>query len=243
MELIYQQEFTVTENLADRFGRAKSSAVLYFIQEAAGKHCRLLEADHDVLADRHLFWAISRNRVQIDRLPRLHETFTVETWPMPTTRVAYPRAVTARDKEGNVLFRSVSLWVLMDDRTRALVLPGKSGVTVPGTLTGAELSTPTSIAARPTENPVTRQVGFSLLDRNGHMNNTRYMDWVDDLLPSAFHEHHPVRELSICYLNEAREAEQIHLSHILSDGPVLTVNAERENGENRDRIFAAQVVF
>jgi len=162
---------------------------------------------------------------------------------MPTTRVAYPRAVTARDKEGNVLFRSVSLWVLMDDQSRSLILPGKSGVTVPGTLTGTELSVPHAIAAQPMENAVTRRVGYSLLDRNGHMNNTRYMDWVDDLLPSAFHEHHPVRELSICYLNEAREAEQIRLSHILSDGPVLTVNAERENGENRDRIFAAQVVF
>lgn len=243
MEPIYRQNYTISHIHVDRFGLAKPSVLLYFVQEAAGEHCSLLAVDRENLAHKHLFWAVTRNKVQVTRLPRLGETITVETWPMPTTRVAYPRSVVAYDKDGNELFRSISLWVLMDDRTRAMILPGKSGVTVDGTLTGTELSVPHAIAARPMENTAKRQVGYTLLDQNGHMNNTRYMDWLDDLLPSAFHEHHRVQEFTLCYMNEAREGDEITLRYELSDGPTLTVDAQRQNGAETDRIFSAQILF
>ena len=239
MEPIYKHQFTVTENHVDRFGRVKPSVLLYYVQEAAGRHCSLLAVDHDTLSHRHLFWAVTRNRVQITRLPRLGEKVFIETWPMPTTRVAYPRSVVAYDENGLELFRSISLWVLMDDRTRAMILPGKSGVMVDGTLTGTELDVPRAIVARPMGSSRVCSVGYSLLDRNGHMNNTRYMDWTDDLLPSEFHRDHPVQEFTVCYLNEAREGDAITLGYELSDGPVLTVDATREG----ERIFSAQILY
>ena len=239
MQPIYKHQFTVAGNHVDRFGRAKPSVLLYYIQEAAGQHCALLAVDHDTLSHKHLFWAVTRTRVQITRLPRLGEKVFIETWPMPTTRVAYPRSVVAYDEKGVELFRAISLWVLMDDRTRAMILPGKSGILVDGTLTGAELTVPRAIAARPMANSRTCAVGYSLLDRNGHMNNTRYMDWVDDLLESDFHREHPAREFTLCYLSEAREGDEIALSYELSDGPVLTVDAIRDD----ERIFSAQILY
>ena len=239
MEPIYKMQFTLSNSHVDRYGRAKPSALLHFVQEAAGSHCALLAVDRDTLSHKHLFWAVSRNRVQITRLPRLGETIYVETWPMPTTRVAYPRSVVAYDRQGSELFRSISLWVLMDDRTRAMILPGKSGVLVDGTITGKELAVPHAIATRPMDASVTRSVGFSSLDCNGHMNNTYYMDWVADLLPSDFHQDHPVQEFTVCYMNEAREGDEIGLSFALDHGPNLTVDAQR----NGDRIFSAQVLF
>lgn len=239
MEPIYTQEFTLEHMHVDCFGRAKLSSLLYFVQEAAGQHSSLLAVGGDMLSHKHLFWAVTRNRMQITRLPRLHETITVETWPMPTTRVAYPRSVVAYDAHHNELFRSISLWVLMDSRTRAMILPGKSGVVVDGTLTGTELTAPHAIATRPMEHTVQRQVHYTLLDQNGHMNNTRYMDWVEDLLPSTFHKQHPVQEFTVCYLNEARETEEIAVGYALTDGPVLTVDATGKSG----RIFSAQIVF
>ena len=243
MEPIFKQNFTISEIHVDRFGRVKPAVLLYFLQEAAGQHCSLLAVDHDTLSHKHLFWAVTRNRVQVTRLPRLGETITVQTWPMPTTRVAYPRSVVAYDEAGNELFRSISLWVLMDDRTRAMILPGKSGITVDGTLTGTELTVPHAIAVRPMENTVRRTVGYSLLDRNGHMNNTQYMNWVDDLLSSEFHLAHPVQEFTVCYLNEAREGDEIALGYELTDGPVLTVDATRQTDVGTERIFSAQILF
>ncbi len=246
MEAIYRQKFIIDDMASDCFGRLKLSALLYYAQEVAGKHSDLLGADYDTLMLRRLFWAVTRHRIQITRLPMRGETITVETWSMPTTKVAYPRSMVAYDAQGLELFRSISLWVLMDLDARTMVLPGKSGITVSGSLTGSELAVPHSILPKPMSNTETRCVTYSCLDRNSHMNNTRYLDWVEDLLPSSFHSRHSAREFIICYHSEARETQQIQLNWELSDNGCLQVDAHRKKTDvsgKQDRVFSAQVLF
>ncbi len=242
MESVYRQSFTLTDLHLDCFGRLKPSVMLYLIQEVSGAHATSLGAGWEILDEKNLFWAIIRHKIQIRRMPSSGETVTLETWPMPTTRTAFPRACVAYDQDGNVLFRSIALWVLMDRNTRAMVLPGKSGVSVPGLLRGLELDTPSSILPKQLHNHVLRTVGYTELDRNGHMNNTRYLDWIDDLLPGEFHRLHPMAQISICYLSEAREGQKIRLSWQQSGENTLSVEGQFEE-ENNHRVFAVTVDF
>lgn len=246
MEMIYRKQFTITDLHVDCFCRLKPSVLLYFAQEVATDHAAMLGTDWNTLNARHMFWAVIRQKVQISRLPMSGETITVETWPLPATRVAYPRASIAYDENGRELFRTMALWVLMDTQTRSMVLPGKSGVDVPGIVRGLEADTPGSIMPKPLENTICHRVGYSLLDRNGHMNNTRYLDWVDDLLPADYHKDHPVKEITVCYLSEAKEGQQITLDWGLSEEGLLCVETHRpkeDDSGKRERVFAAHVQF
>ena len=235
MEPIFRKEFEITDLYVDCFGRLKPSAILFLAQETAGHHCKDLGLSWEQLAEKGLFWAVVRHRVQITRLPHRGETVTAETWPMPTTRTAYPRALVIRDQDGNELLRLISLWVLMDLKSRAMILPGKSGVEVTGTLRGMEPAAPRAIAIRSMERCTDRTVLFSDVDRNGHMNNTRYLDWVQDLLPSGFHEGRALRELTVCYMTESREGQTLSLGWSLTEDGVLQADFSREG----ERIFAA----
>lgn len=243
--MIHTVNALVDDRFVDRFGRMTPAAVLYLAQEAAGDHCRLLGTDYDTLAKKNLFWAVSRHSAQVTRLPQRGERITVRTWPVTTTRVAYPRATELVDAEGNVLVRVMSLWVLMDMEKRTMVLPGKSGVEVAGVTTGRELETPRSLVPRPRDNRDWRQVTFSLLDRNGHMNNTHYLTWAADLLDSDFHRAHPCKSFTVCYLSEAREGQQVALDWSLSgEEKTLCVDASRAGMDAREeRVFSVQVCF
>ena len=198
---------------------------------------------YEQLAARGMFWAIIRQRVQITRLPKSGETIRVETWPMPNTRVAFPRCVVAYDEEGCELFQVLSLWVLMDLESRAMILPGKSGIALPGTLRGFELPAPGSLPAKQLLNHRNRTVCFTDLDRNGHMNNTKYLDWIADLLPSEFHSQHSPAEFTVCYLSEAREGQELTLSWEFSEEGALNLDAHRVKGEKSERIFSARLQF
>lgn len=238
----YTQTFTLSDLHLDCHRRLKPSVLLYFIQEVSGRHASSLGASWEALSEKHLFWAIIRHRIQIERMPEAGETITLQTWPMPTTRVAYPRATVAFDAQGHVLFRSHAIWVLMDQDTRAMVLPGKSGVAVPGHLQGCELAAPASILKKTFDNHTYRSVGYTALDRNGHMNNTYYLDWVADLLPAAFHKEHPLRQINICYLAEAREGQQIDLSWQKTEDGTLHVEAQTGQ-ETMHRVFAVEADY
>ena len=243
MESIYLDEFTVNDLQCDRFGRLKMSAICWFVQEMAGRHCEILGLDWENLAKKGLFWAIIRHRVRVTRLPRKNEPIRLETWPMPTTRVAFPRSVVAFDENGNELFRSVSLWVLMDLQSRAMILPGKSGVDVPGVLRGGELESPPSLHPAEVSQRQSRTVAFTDLDINGHMNNCRYLDWAADLLPSEFHRDHGIREFTLCYLSEAREGDRLELGYGLDEGGILHLEIQRSEDGKNHRVFGAQLQF
>ena len=245
MEPIFHQEFLINDAAVDCFGYLKPSMLLFYCQDIAGQHCHILGTDYEALAQKNLFWAIIRQKVQITRLPKSGETIRIETWPMPTTRTCYPRSTVAYDQDGREVFRAISMWVLMDTENRAMVLPGKSGVTVQGLLTGTELSNPGSLAPRTLENAFSRRVCFTDLDRNYHMNNTKYLEWMSDLLPSSFHRDHEPKEFTVCYHAEAREGDQLHLSWQVDEKGLLQVESWKDAPEQGSfhRIFAAQVRY
>lgn len=243
MEPIYVDTFTVSDLQCDRFGRLKMSAICWLVQEMAGRHCQRLGLDWETLAQRQLFWAIVRHRVQVSRLPEKDQVIRLETWPMPTTRVSYPRCVVAYDSQGQELFRSTSLWILMDLQTRAMLLPGKSGVEVNGVLRGGELSSPLSLHPFTPAQCQQRSVVFTDLDRNGHMNNGRYLDWAADLLPSDFHQSHAISGFTLCYLNEAREGERLTLGYSQNSEGVLQLEIQRDQDGQSQRIFGAELEF
>lgn len=242
----YRQTFEISDIHLDCFGRVKPSVLLYFAQEVSGKHAALLGADWETLNEKNLFWAIIRQHIQVTRLPVAGETITLETWPLPTTRVAYPRATVGYDENGNVLFQSMAVWVLMNTQTRSMILPGKSGVTVDGILCGNELALPGSLTPAKVDRIAYRTVGYAQLDRNLHMNNTRYLDWVDDLLPSGFHKDHPVQAFTVCYLSEALEGQTLSLHWELNEDNVLTVDTYRnrtDSSGSQERVFAAKIQY
>ena len=91
MTTVHRENFTISQLHTDCHGFAKPSVLLYFAQEVAGHHCNMLVPEQP----EQLFWALSRNKVQFTRIPALGETITLETWPLPATRVAYPRSTIA----------------------------------------------------------------------------------------------------------------------------------------------------
>lgn len=243
MEPIYVQNFEINDMVADRYGYLKPSMLLLYAQTVATQHGELMEVGRNVLLPRRMFWAIIRHRVQITRLPCHGETIRIETWPMPATRSSFPRSVIAYDESGNECFRAISLWVLMDLDKRSMILPGKSGVTLEGSVRGNELDLPGSLAPGHLRNARKRIVCYSDLDRNGHMNNTRYLDWISDLLPSVFHENHQPREMTVCYLSEAKEGQELTLSWDFLEEGLMQVDAHRQEGEKLERVFSARLQF
>ena len=246
MEPIYTQKTTVEGQYVGPDGKASLWAMLRFAMNASGKHSSMLSYDWDTMAAKGMFWAVIRHRMQISRYPDAGETVTVETWPMPSSRTAYPRAVVGYDAQGKELFRLVSLWVLIDIHQRKMVLPAKSGITVEGILRGNELELPATIIPQALENTLCRTVSEEDIDRNGHMNNARYLVWAQDLLPPEMRTQRKPKEFVICYLSESRLAQELTLNWTLEQEDFLQVEGTRPDADapgKTKRVFAVKMYF
>lgn len=233
---IYQKQYKLRNADVDLYRRLRPSVLLTMLQECAIAHTEELGMGRDKTLDRGLLWIIALQRISIRRMPVYDERITVRTWPGKTMHVFFPRYYEVVAEDGQVLIRGSALWTLMNQATRSAVFPDEHGIVIQGVVTGTE----TPLPRPPRSIALTEEAGFtvpySYLDLNGHMNNVRYLDLAEDVLPAELHTR-PLREILVEYTNEAKLGERIKLQFGSQDGVWFLL------GQTEKRLFRLRLEY
>ena len=142
----------------------------------------------------------------------------LDTWPGRQAHGIFLRHYALAGEDGTVCIRGLSAWVLMDIESRTLsqnrdwvAHPG--GISRPGELPAVQRF---KMPAELTET-ARRTVQTAETDENGHMNNTEYCRWGEDLLPAEFAAAHRLRRLWIEYKKEMTQGQTAALRWALRD--------------------------
>lgn len=211
MSGIYEQTLLLGSEHVDCFRRLRASTLFSLLQTASIRHTEALGMGRDKTLDRGLLWVVARQRAVIGRMPAYDEQITLRSWPGETMRVLFPRYYELLSADGETLVRAGAIWSLMDAERREMAFPDEYGVVIEGVETGRELSGLARLEALETPNEFDFAVPYSYVDLNGHMNNTRYFDLVEDHLPAAA-AGAPLREVRSEYSAEARLGETLRVA-------------------------------
>ena len=231
--LVHTEPFTIR---AYEVGPDEAASVLVvcdLLQEAAGEHARASDREGFPLPDDGwATWAMSRLRVRIARLPRIREAIAVETWPSAVDRVRAERdfRVTAGAEP---LAVATSQWFLIDvERRRPVRLPrAMDGFAALDKERALRLDAPAPAAPDAAEHRAVFPVRRSDLDRVGHANNVRFVEWVLEALPSD----DGLAEVDVLYRSEAVAGDTV----VSEAGPLAEgVRAHRLSRESDGRILA-----
>lgn len=219
MSGVFRQQLCLRSSDTDEFRRLRMSALFRFLQEISIDHTEALGAGREKTLDRGALWVMTRMRVQADRLPEYGESITLESWAGETMHVVFPRYYRILDHAGAPICQASGMWVLMDRSERGMVFPDSLGVVVPGYARGDELPLPEALALPEFDGEIERAVRYSEIDLNGHVNNTRYLEWLDDLFPREHHAAHFWRELQVNYLAEIPPDSTVHINTRIKQNP------------------------
>ncbi len=194
----------------NRYGVMRTSALFRLLQEAADPHGALLDISAERMNTLGVHWIVVRYQADIQRLPGENERIRVETWTGSVRHMLYPRYYRLLDNNGNTLLTSSALWALADSQTRMMVGPEVTGVDLVAHQTDISIPLPGRI--RVPELSLVGQfiVPYSYIDRNGHMNNTRYFDAAEDYTPEPSEGLVP-KQLRMEYVGEAFQGEVLHI--------------------------------
>ncbi len=208
---IFTRSYKIRDCDVSSSRRLRPSCLFSMMQEASIDHTEELGAGRSKTLDRGFLWVITRQKVLISRMPEYDEAVCFESWPGTTMRVFFPRYYRMLDRSGQVLLSGSSLWTLIDAESRAVIFPDEEGIAVPGIITGNEIPLPSGIRSLPLEASRSFTVPYSYTDINGHMNNIRYLDEAENMIPDIARSH-SLREISIEYTHEVRCGETMELS-------------------------------
>lgn len=203
---LHKNTYSIGYSDVDFTKSLKYSTLFGFFQDTAGEAAAKLGAGVDTLAERYgVAWVLARIRVEFDRIPVWNESITVETWPHPPGRLEFERDYRVRDTQGNTIIRAVSNWVLFDIITRELRKSDFIEIEYPPFIREHALDRgPGRLKpSGQTEAVYSKLIGYSDVDFYGHINNSRYIDYIMDCFPVESHKKYSLRSIEVNYIKEA----------------------------------------
>ena len=208
---VFQQTVRIRDCDVSFNRKLRPSCLFSLMQEASIDHTEQLGAGRDKTLDRGFLWVLTRQKILINRMPEYDERVLFESWPGETMHVLFPRYYRMLDTAGKLLLSASALWTLIDAENRGLIFPQQEGIVVPGEITGNEIPLSSGIRSMPAAETKHFAVPYSHTDINGHMNNIRYIDECENMIPHVAAERN-LKEIAVEYAHEIRLGEEMDIS-------------------------------
>lgn len=227
----YKTTYTIPFYETDASHCAKISHLLSVILQVSGIQSAQLGLSDQYLLDHYgLVWVVTDYAITIDRLPVFSETIIIETEAKSYTKLFSNRETQILAQDGQKLMTISATFVLIDFETRRPAPIPKELMTIYDADFVKSINRPPKYPLLTETQDMTCPVRYFDLDMNGHVNNSKYLEWLYDAMPLDFLKEHYPKQINLKYLKEvyhgATIVSQVQLtdttSHhqITSDGNI-----------------------
>jgi acyl-ACP thioesterase len=229
----FEERFTANAYDIDLHGHWRPAALLRQMSLTALNHCLAIDQENRALHEFGLFWVLMRVKLDIHAHPIPGEDLKILTFANSEKGRVFDRCFQITNAKGENLALASTIWLLLKLETRTVGrLPADFPLLrhVTGEFTWLT-EEPKSINCKlEVIKQERRRVRYSELDENQHMNNTRYAEWVCDLLDREYLEASSLSSIQINYLKEAACDQEMTLSLSLDGGTFFVRGRDEEAG-------------
>ena len=233
---MFKQKFTVTSTDIDGNLEIKLSCLTRYMQQVATDHANKIKFGHIELNKKGLMWVIIRMQMKINRLPKVDEEFIISTHPGKDSGFLFLRHFEIFDTHNNLLAVASSSWVVLNHETRKIVLK-PFDKKIPEESYKDDLPEPAKVVGEANELVDTRIARYSEVDMNGHINNTRYVDYIQDSHSTLFFKENRISSILINFDKEIKEGDEIKIYSNKANPEIIHGKANDSNS------FSAKIEY
>lgn len=229
------------------------------IIDIATAHANSLGVGNPAMADRGCGWVLSRIAIEMERYPRVNETYTLLTWVESWNRHFSVRNFRVEDSAGHALGHATSVWMVLNTATRenaglghlhldpSLIDGTRSPVgkmrrhlpisPYSETPEGEKPEGETPEGVRATGPDVEYTFRYTDLDFYRHVNTVRYVSMVLNRFTLEEMDATQVRRLEMSFMKESRYGEQVLLRR--ADRDMTSLFSLSDASDGAIHLFAA----
>ena len=239
MNVSLERDYYLRISDFDRYGRLKASSILDIFQDIAASHANELGIGFDAMMAHETIWVLSKVKFEVFSQPALYETVHVKTWPLQPDKLIFTRDYLITDKNGETVAKGTSEWVVINSTTRKLVtiadiFPIKEGFITEKLFDGKIKKVP-DFEENP--EPYTIQTTFCNCDINGHVNNTKYANFVYDALNPS--EGETIKTFQIDYIQEVSSGTKLSVHTKQNDNEIFAKGIS----DNGNKKFSCHIIL
>lgn len=217
--------------------RLQPASILDLFQDVAGAHAQVLGIGGDTMLEKKLLWVLTKVKFQILAPAHMFQEVRVKTWPLSPGRIGFQREYLIEDMEGHPLVKGSSQWVMVHSEERRF-MPVKDVYPADIEYRTEQMFEGKLLRIRDFEaqgEPCLRLPGWSDMDINGHVNNTKYANYILDALKPA--EEDCIDSFQIDYHRELQSGGLLQV-YTRREENCLLACGRNEAGEN---MFACRI--
>lgn len=245
MAEIFQKHIKVMEYECDLARRLRLSGLMHHAQQMGSDHLGSKNVDYLQMYADGMVFVVNKMKIIINRRPEFNEKLFLTTIPKEPKGVQFIRDTLFDTEEGERLAEVSISWALINPETRRILRPSvfdrygfQFNPNDGEAITGYKLRPPAGKAVTHQ-----RQVKYTDMDYNGHVNNSVYADLVCDMVPLERFAQQEIKEFGIIYHKEAKGGQILDITAIENDGWYFSgkigeqrcFEAEIRFGENKDQ--------
>lgn len=223
---------------ADMTGKLSLPMILNWAVLASKMQADALGVGQDVHLARGLGWVILQYEVTVKRRPKINEAVKVQTFAAKYNPFFVRRPFAFFDAAGEEVIRVDSIWAMIDIENRRMAR-------IPEDIINAyqaeyvkqipRIPNPAHFASDEVYEAKDYHVRYLDIDANQHVNNSKYFEWMQDVMAPEFLNTHEVTTINLRFENEIRlghtiQSQVVHQDHEskhrIMMGDVVSAEAE-----------------
>jgi acyl-ACP thioesterase len=208
----YAKEYEIHYYQIDKTQKATALALVSLLEDTALSHSQAIGLGIEELRAKRIVWLLNSWNIIIDKYPKWYDRISIENW---MTHMEHFYATTdsyIKNANGEIIARASILWILMSiERKRPIRVPLEFSE-----LYGMESEKAIAHPFRPIEGvngPETEGsylVRRSDIDTNEHVNNSRYIEWALEQVPTNVYDQCRLYSLEVKYKRETTLGNRIY---------------------------------
>lgn len=226
MEYQYSKKFFIGYSDVDKNNKCKLSKIVDLLQNTATMHSKSLGYGTKEMMNLKQAWLMLGWKVRILKYPEADMDVEVRTWSRGIKSIEAKRGYEIYSEDGELLIVADSNWALFDLEKQKLSRAPEEMKEAYGAIEIDPFEGEKTERLKDNEvieNEVCITVGKRDIDTNNHMNNSKYMDYIVEVLP----ENKEIYEFENAYKKQVKYGEEIKMSY--GDGIARIKNTDNEN--------------
>lgn len=213
-----QYEYTVRSNDTDMNDNIAIHSLMSLLQEAASSDAQVLGFGASDFDKSGYCWLLLRASIRLAAKPVWRDDIVIDTWTNGSDKLIALRDFNISGKSGNLFGKATTSWLVADKDTKSpkrITVLGKPEMEIfnHSALGYNAPKINESMLISSSEPVITRTAGYSEIDRNEHVNNTKYITWCIDALGAVKGGFPDICGIDINYSSEVVLGETIDLYH------------------------------
>lgn len=214
MKPLWETSFKIRAFDVDANNRLKVSTIFDYFQDAASNHAEELKVGYSNLFKKGYFWVLYWAKFDFIEYPKVMDEIKIQTWGKKQFKLYSIRDFLMMNKYNKVLCKATTAWLFLDAKSsRPKIMPEL----FPEVIFLEDKSALDELPQKfqnitATEKIFSRDIKYSDIDLNEHVNNAKYIELLDDCYDNKFHSLHHMKRLTTLFLSETKFGDKIQIS-------------------------------